>query len=360
MHAHRIARTRAAMRELGVDVLLLSVGADLPYLTGYEAVPLERLTMLVLPRDGEATLVVPRLEAPRVIERPGVFALLPWDETEDPIALVAGLAAGARTVAVGDQAWGGFVLDLQTALGGAAFTRASRVMAPLRAVKDADEVAALRAAAHCVDAVALEMAQQPFLGRPERHIAREFAARMLDVGHEQVNFAIVAAGPNGASPHHEAGDRVVQAGDAVVCDFGGRMRGYCSDITRTYVVGSPRGEFADAFDVLVEAQARAVAAVRPGVSCEGVDRVAREIISDAGYGEFFVHRTGHGIGLEAHEDPYLVSGNDAPLQPGHAVSVEPGIYVPGRFGARIEDIVVVTDEGHDLLNLAPHHAYIVS
>lgn len=359
MYLRRMERARTRMSELGVDVLLASAGADLPYLTGYEAVPLERLTMLVLPRDAEAVLVVPRLEAPRVEERPEAFRVLPWDETDDPVAIVAALTGPASVVAVGDQTWARFVLDLQRSLPGATFVPASRVTAPLRAVKDPHEIAALQAAAHAVDAVALDMAQRPFAGRSEREVARDFVERMLDVGHEQANFAIVASGPNGASPHHEPGDRVIQPGDVVVCDFGGRMHRYCSDITRTYVVGYATDEFIRLFDVLSEAQARAVDAVEPGVACEEIDAVARRIISDAGYGEFFVHRTGHGIGLDAHEEPYLVAGNDTKLEPGHVFSVEPGIYLPGRHGARIEDIVVVTDQGPESLNLAPHHAYVV-
>lgn len=359
MHALRMDRARTRMSELGIDVLLVSVGADLPYLTGYEALPLERLTMLVLPRDGAATLVVPRLEAPRVRERPDAFLVRPWEETEDPVAIVAGLAGGATRVALGDQTWARFTLALQAAVPGAGFVAASEVLASFRAVKDAEEIAALRAAAHAVDAVALEMAQRPFAGRREREVAREFVDRMLDLGHERANFAIVASGPNAASPHHEPGERVIQHGDVVVCDFGGRMRGYCSDITRTYVVGHASDEFSAMFDVLAEAQARAVDAVEPGVSCQDVDAVARRIISEAGYGELFIHRTGHGIGLEAHEEPFLVAGNDTKLEVGHAFSIEPGIYLPGRYGARIEDIVAVTDQGPESLNLAPHHAYIV-
>ncbi|MBI2169017.1 MAG: aminopeptidase P family protein [Actinobacteria bacterium] len=359
MFAARMDRARRRMQELRIDVVLLSVGADLPYLTGYEAMPLERLTMLVLPRDAEAVLVVPRLEAPRVDDRVGGFTLRPWDETEDPVAIVAALASGAQRIAVGDQTWARFVLGLSAALPDTAFLNASDVLSPLRAVKDADEIAALRAAAHAADAVALEMAQERFSGRTERDVSREFAQRLIDLGHSRANFAIVASGPNGASPHHEPGERVIDPGDVVVCDFGGRMRGYCSDITRTYVVGHPTDEFADLFDVLAEAQARAVDAVEPGVPAEEIDAVARRIITDAGYGSYFIHRTGHGIGLDAHEEPYLVAGNDEKLEVGNVFSVEPGIYLPGRYGARIEDIVVVTGEGPESLNLAPHHAYIV-
>jgi Xaa-Pro aminopeptidase len=363
MFEDRITRARARMEELGVDVLLLSVGADLPYLTGYTAMPLERLTMLVLPRAGEATLVVPALEAPRVEERPEAFTIRPWAETEDPVAIVAGLAgsagAGAARAAIGDRTWATFVLGLQQALPQTTFLPASRVTSPLRAVKDDAEVDALRAAAGVVDAVALAMRERPFAGRTEADISRELVDRMLEGGHDRANFAIVASGPNAASPHHEPGDRVVEPGDAIVCDFGGTMAGYCSDITRTFVVGQPAGELADLYEVLFRAQEEAVRTARVGVSCEAVDAAARTVIAAAGYGDYFIHRTGHGIGLEEHEDPYLVSGNATPLAPGHAFSVEPGIYLPGRCGARIEDIVVATEHGPVRLNEAPRDLAVV-
>jgi Xaa-Pro aminopeptidase len=366
MLADRIARARRRMEELGVDVLLLSVGADLPYFTGYTAMPLERLTMLVLPREGEATLVVPALEAPRVEERPEAFTTRPWAETEDPVAIVAGLArrsaapgAAPGRAAIGDRTWATFLLGLQEALPGTAFLPASTVTAPLRAVKDAAEIDALRAAARVVDAVALAMRERPFAGRTEADISRELVDRMLEGGHERANFAIVASGPNAASPHHEPGARVVEPGDSVVCDFGGTMAGYCSDITRTFVVGQPAGELADLYEVLFRAQEEAVRTARVGVSCEAVDAAARTVIAAAGYGDYFIHRTGHGIGLEEHEDPYLVSGNATPLAPGHAFSVEPGIYLPGRCGARIEDIVVATEAGPERLNEAPRDLAVV-
>jgi Xaa-Pro aminopeptidase len=374
MLADRLARARACLDELDVDAALLSVGPELPWLTGYTAMPLERLTMLVLPRqpEVEAVLVVPALEAPRVVERPDLFTLRPWTETEDPVALVADLvrsrtgAGGSPRLAVGDRTWARFVLDLQAALPEARFLRASQVLGPLRARKDPAEVEALRRAAVAVDGIAadLQAGRIPLVGRTEAEISADLGQRILESGHQHVNFAIVAAGENAASPHHEPGDRVVRPGEVVLCDFGGTMLdadgvGYCSDITRCVHVGEPPAEVAEAYAVLHEAQQAAVAGATLGTPCAEVDAVARRIIADAGYGELFIHRTGHGIGVEEHEDPYIVEGNDTPLAPGHAFSIEPGIYVPGRFGLRLEDIVVASESGPDPLNVVDHRLAVV-
>jgi Xaa-Pro aminopeptidase len=366
--ADRLARTRARMGEAGVDVLLLSVGPDLPWLTGYEAMPLERLTMLVVPGDGDATLVVPRLEAPRVVERPDVFSLRTWEETDDPIEIVAGLVGAAGVAAIGDRTWARFLVDLQAALPGATWRRGSEVTGPLRAAKDPVEVEALRAAAAAADRIAAELhaGEIALVGRTEAAVSADIGRRLLAEGHHRVNFAIVAAGANAASPHHEAGRRVIEAGEVVLCDFGGTMHapdgvGYCSDITRCVWTGgeSPPSEVAEVYAVLHQAQRAACAAAVVGTPCEDVDAVARRHITDAGWGEHFVHRTGHGIGIEEHEDPYVVAGNHTLLEAGHAFSVEPGIYVGGRFGFRLEDIVVATDAGPEELNRADHALVVV-
>ncbi|MFN2607066.1 MAG: M24 family metallopeptidase [Acidimicrobiales bacterium] len=357
----RWAHTRERMADLGVDALLLSLGADLPWLTGYTAMPLERLTCLVLPVDGEATLVVPRLEEPRVAPRPELFAIAPWDETDDPVAAVADLVGGARALGVSDRMWATSMLGLQAHLPDARWQVASLVTGPLRAVKDAAEVAALRRAAAAADRVATALAggDIALVGRREADVSHELGERLVAEGHDRVNFAIVGSGPNSASPHHEPGPRVIGTGESVVCDFGGTLDGYCSDITRTAFTGEPPPEFRDLYTVLAAAQAEAVDAAVVGTPCEDVDGVARRIIADAGYGPYFVHRTGHGIGLEEHEDPYLVGGNCQRLEPGHAFSVEPGIYLPGRWGARLEDIVVATTAGPDALNRADHGLAVV-
>ncbi len=367
MFADRLNRARAQMTAQGVDVMLLSVGADLPYFCGYEAMPLERLSVLVAPKDGAATLVVPALEAPRVIERSEVFGLRPWNETEDPVAITAELAGPAAVVAVGDQMWSMFLVQLIQAMPSVSWRRASEVTAPIRSVKDAAEVEALRAAGAAVDRIAaqLQLGEIDLVGRAEAEVSAELGRRIVAEGHQRVNFAIVAAGANAASPHHEPSERAIGANEVVLFDFGGTMAGpggvgYCSDITRCVYTGEPPAEFAELYDVLMQAQAACVAAAVPGMPAQDVDRTGRSIIAAAGYGEYFMHRTGHGIGVEAHEEPYIVEGNEDVLAAGNAFSVEPGIYVPGRWGARLEDIVVAAHEGADRMNLADRRLAVVA
>ncbi len=358
----RLARVQQAMAVRDVDVVMLSVGHDLPYLTGYHAMPLERLTMLVVPREGIATLVIPRLEEPRVAPHPTVFTTAPWNETDDPIALTARLAKGARRVAIGDQLWARFLVELLPHMAGVDWIRAVDVVGPLRRVKTAAEIAALQRAGAAADRVAAQLhaGDIPLIGRTEAQVSADISQRLLDEGHDVVNFAIVAAGENAASPHHHPGDRVIRAGEIVLCDFGGTMADYCSDITRCVYLGQPSPDVRDAYAVLKEAQAASVASAVVGVTCESVDAAARDIIAAAGYGDYFVHRTGHGIGMEAHEDPYIVSGNTELLEAGHAFSIEPGIYIPGKFGMRLEDIVVATGSGPLPMNAVSHDLVVLA
>lgn len=359
-HGERIAAAQRRLRDMGVDALCLSVGSDLPYLTGYKAMDLERLTMLVLPAEGLGTLVVPGLEAPRVDYGGLPLTVVGWGETEDPIAITSDLLAEARSVMIGDETWSRFLLDLQEANPTRTFSRASHLTAHLRIVKSPGEIAKLRAAAATVDGVVGQLETTQFSGRTELDVARELTERTKADGHETMDFWIVASGPNGASPHHEPGERVIEHGDAVVVDFGGHQNGYASDTTRMFVVGEVPYGFDEAFEVLYHAQAAAVESVRPGVTAESVDAVARDIITDAGYGELFIHRTGHGIGMDSHEHPYLVEGNQQILEEGMAFSIEPGIYSPGDWGMRIEDIVAVTADGVERLNCTDRHYRVVS
>lgn len=346
---------------LDLDALLLSVGADLPYLTGYQAMPLERLTMLVVPRSGDAVLVLPELEAARVEQRPAVFGVETWGETEDPIVRVDRLLGGARRAAIGDQTWAQFVVALLAQRPGLELERGSEVTGASRRVKDAAEIDTLQRAAAAADAVQRQLAEGAIAleGRTEAAVAADIARSLLEAGHDHVNFTIVASGPNAASPHHEPGDRVIRKGESVLFDIGGTVDGYCSDTTRNVHLGEPTAEFARLYDVLHDAQAAGVAAAVAGTPAQEVDRACRSRIADAGFGKEFVHRTGHGIGIDAHEDPYIVEGNHAPIEVGNAFSVEPGIYVPDTWGARIEDIVVVTEDGPRALNQADHRLAVI-
>jgi Xaa-Pro aminopeptidase len=356
----RIARAQKAAADAGVDALLLTPGADLRYLTGYQALPLERLTCLAVPAAGDAFLVVPRLELPAAAASPAAglgIDIVAHEETDDAYRLVVdrlrgALGADPARIAVANRMWAEQVLRFHAALLGAAQSLAGPVLRELRVRKTAAEVAALRRAGAAIDRVHERIGEWLRPGRSEAEIGRDIADAIVAEGHAQVNFVIVGSGPNGASPHHHTGERLVERGDAVVVDIGGTTAdGYCSDETRTYVIGEAPTGFADYYAVLQQAQADACAAVRPGVTAEAVDAAARDVITAAGYGDFFVHRTGHGIGLEEHEEPYVVAGNGEPLEAGMAFSIEPGIYLPGRHGARIEDIVVCTDDGVDRLNL---------
>jgi Xaa-Pro aminopeptidase len=365
----RVHAARAVAAELGVDVLVLTPGSDLRYLTGYDAHAMERLTALVVPRSGDPLLVVPRLEAPMVGASPAGalgLELHAWDETDDPFAVVARevtarLGAAPTRVAVGARTWAEHALGVHRALPGSALELATPVLDRLRMVKTAPEVEELAAAGAAIDRVHARMGEWLRVGRTEAAVGADIAAAILAEGHVGVDFTIVGSGPNGASPHHELSERVVQAGDLVVVDIGGETAtGYRSDCTRTYVVGGePDAEVAEWYAVLQDAQEAAVAAVRPGVTAEQVDAVARDRIAAAGWGEHFIHRTGHGIGLDTHEAPYIVAGNDLPLESGMAFSVEPGIYLAGRCGARIEDIVVCTDEGVRTLNRGPRELVVL-
>ena len=351
-----------------MDALLVTPGADLRYLVGYDAIPLERLTCLVVPARGEAALVVPRLERPAA-EASGadaVVKVVTHEETDDAFALAAGLLRDALggepgTVGLADRMWAEQVLRFRDQLPSAQQMTAGSVLRSLRLRKTADEVDGLRRAAQAIDSVHARMGEWLRSGRTEREVGREIARAITEAGHTRVNFVIVAAGPNGASPHHDTSERVIEAGDPVVVDIGGTMPdGYCSDCTRTYVAGGePDEEFRRYYEVLLAAQKQSCSSVRPGVTAESVDAAARDVIAGAGYGEYFVHRTGHGIGLEEHEEPWIVAGNDTVLEPGMCFSIEPGIYLPGRHGARIEDIVVVTDDGVERLDTIDRDLLVV-
>ncbi len=361
----RLSQAVAGMAAAGIDALVLTPGTSLRYLTGYQAMLSERLTALVVPAAGEPFLLVPELERLGASTAPAVRAglrLLTWAETEHPAELVAARLAGApgwpgggtATVGVDDTMQARQLLRLAQAMPGTRQVLAGRVLDALRLVKQPGELAELRAAGAAIDRVHARMGQWLRAGRTEREVGADLAAAIAQE-HAEVDFVIVGSGPNGASPHHSLSDRVVEPGDPVVVDIGGVLEsGYRSDCTRTYVVGDPHPDFVELYRVLQDAQAAGVAAVAPGVAAGSIDSTTRAPIVAAGYGADFPHRTGHGIGLDGHEPPWILDGNDTVLAAGMAFSVEPGIYLEGRFGARIEDIVLVTEDGAEPVNTTTH------
>lgn len=361
--AHRMDQCVASAQQHGLDAVLVSPGPDLRYLTGYDAIPLERLTCLVLSATSAPKIVVPALEVPAAVASPiGALdiEIVAWEETDDPFALTASLLPAAQRVAVDDHMWASKVLALRDALPSAHQVAAGSVIQGLRMRKSDAEIAALVAAGAAIDTVHAQVAGLLRVGRTEREVGADIADAILAAGHATVDFVIVASGPNGASPHHELSDRVIEAGDTVVVDIGGTMPdGYCSDSTRMYSLGEPSPQVREEFEMLRLAQAAAVAAVRPGITCEALDAVARDYLAEYGLAEYFIHRTGHGIGLETHEEPYIIAGNTRVLEPGMAFSIEPGVYRAGSHGARIEDIVICTTDGFVNCNNRPHELIVV-
>ena len=364
VYRDRLRAAAAMAGERALDALLITPSPDYLYLLGYQAPALERVTCLVVPAEGGGpTLVLPRLEEPLAVHELGDLAdaleVVTWDETDDPIRLVQALVGAVRRVGIQDQMWARFALRLGAALDPAELVAAGPSMSALRQVKSPEEVDRLRAAAAAADDAMRGITAERLSGRSEAEVSRRIRELLLEAGHDDAGFAIVASGPNAASPHHTAGDRNIGAGDAIVLDIGGSRGGYASDTSRTAVVGEPSPEFAALYAVLRDAQAAACAAVRPGVPASAIDAAARDLIAEAGYGDAFLHRTGHGIGLETHEEPYIVASNPEPLVAGNAFSVEPGIYIRDTWGARIEDIVVCTDDGGERLNLTSTELYVV-
>ncbi|MFM9372546.1 aminopeptidase P family protein [Streptomyces sp. Da 82-17] len=349
----RMERAAEAAADAGLAGLLVAPGPDLVWLTGYQpTAATERLTLLVLAAGQDPILVVPTLEAPDAEHVPGAPALTlrDWTDGKDPYAVTAPLLDVDGRFGISDNAWAMHLLGLQQALPGTSYASLTEALPMLRAVKDAHELERLAAAGAAADATYEEILKVRFSGRRELDVASDLADLLRQFGHSQVDFTVVGSGPNGANPHHEAGERTIEHGDMVVLDFGGLKHGYGSDTSRTVHVGEPSAEEQKVHDLVREAQNAGCAAVQPGVACQEIDRVARAVIDDAGYGEYFIHRTGHGIGVTTHEPPYMIEGEEQPLVPGMCFSVEPGIYLPGRFGVRIEDIVTVTDEGGHRLN----------
>jgi Xaa-Pro aminopeptidase len=359
----RMRRATAQAADAGLTGLLVTPGPDLVYFTGYRPVAItERITMLVLHGSRDPAMIVPVLERPDAAASPGASAvtLRDWTDGSDPYDATAELLDLRGKYAISDSAWAMHLLGLQKALPRSSYASMTAALPMLRAVKDADELDRLAAAGAAADTSFEQVSKLRFGGRRERDVAADLAGLLRDNGHSQVDFTVVASGPNGANPHHEVSDRTIEDGDMVVLDFGGLKDGYGSDTTRTVHVGEPSDEEREVFEVVRRAQQAGFEAVRPGVACQEIDRAARKVIDDAGYGKYFIHRTGHGIGLTTHEPPYMVEGETRPIEPGMCFSIEPGIYLPGRFGVRIEDIVTATEDGGRRLNNSSRDLRIVS
>ncbi|RFC74679.1 aminopeptidase P family protein [Streptomyces sp. AcE210] len=359
----RMERAARSAADAGLAGVLVAPGPDMVWLTGYSpTADTERLTMLVLAPGQDPVLVVPTLEAPDAAKAVGADALTlrDWTDGKDPYAVTAPLLDVSGRFGISDNAWAMHLIGLQKALPDTSYASLTEALPMLRAVKDAAELERLTAAGEAADATYEEIKKVPFAGRRETDVAGDLADLLRQFGHSQVDFTVVGSGPNGANPHHEAGERVIENGDMVVLDFGGLKHGYGSDTSRTVHVGEPTAEEQRVHDVVREAQAAGCAAVEPGAACQDVDRAARAVITEFGYGQYFIHRTGHGIGVTTHEPPYMIEGEEQPLVPGMCFSVEPGIYLPGRFGVRIEDIVTVTEDGVRRLNSTSRDMAIVS
>jgi Xaa-Pro aminopeptidase len=361
--AQRMARAAEQAEAAGLTGILVTPGPDLLYFTGYQPIAItERITLLALHGGRSPSMIVPVLERPDAEAAPGAPALTlaDWTDGSDPYAATTALLEQGGRYAISDSAWAMHVLGLQEALPESTYVSMTSTLPMLRAIKGADELERLAAAGAAADASFEQIAKGQFAGRRESEIAADLAAFLRDHGHSEIDFTVVGSGPNGANPHHEFGERMIEEGDMVVLDFGGIKDGYGSDTTRTVHVGEPTDEEREVHEVVRLAQQTAFEAVQPGVECQVIDRAARKVIDDAGYGEYFIHRTGHGIGLTTHEPPYMIEGDTNELQPGMCFSIEPGVYLSGRFGVRIEDIVTVTAVGGQRFNNTPHELQIVA
>lgn len=361
IYAERLDRAQQELTTQGQDLLLVGPSSDFFYLTGHDAHASERMTLLAVPREGKPFAVVPSFEATLMADRREIIELHAWPETQEPAeAAAAKIGEGfSKTIAVGQQLWATFLIKLQDALPGATWVDATPVLRELRMIKDAREIELMHEAGRRTDDAWHAFIKEPLAGKTEQQALQ----RLQELTRERgllVQWGLCASGPNSASPHHQESERVIQQGDAVVFDWGGSIEGYNSDVTRTVHVGEPSDEFKKVYEIVGRANQATLDVVRPGVACQELDRVARDLISEAGYGDAFIHRVGHGLGLDVHEEPYLVDGNDLPLAEGMVFSDEPGIYLEGRFGVRTEDAVVCTGDGGMRLNEATRELIVVS
>jgi len=349
LYETRLSAVRAAMHENGLNALVITPGAAMRYLTGFSE-PGSRFLALIVPINQPWLFVAPALNAGQAQRNPaGVTDVRPWDDAAGWESVFEPLTEDLKldngSIGLDDDMPARFVLTLQEMMPSARLTLAGAVLAPLRSRKDAGELDALQRAAAATDALIPIAYAACRPDASEVEIALAIQQAIARGGHADSFAPIVGAGVNGASPHHNTGTTQIKTGDVVILDFGAMTDGYHGDITRTVTVGTDSDEAKRVYDIVYRAYSAGVAAVQPGAAAQDVDAATRKVISDAGYGEYFIHRTGHGIGLDDHETPYILAGNATLLQPGHCFSVEPGIYLPGKFGVRLENIVTVQEDG---------------
>ncbi|MFP8958194.1 aminopeptidase P family protein [Natrialbaceae archaeon A-CW3] len=371
--ADRVDRCQEGLADQNADVAVIAPGPNLTYLAGLTESSSERHFLYVVPQTGTPTILAPTMYRAELEESP-IDRVRLWDDGDDPVERLEAILEGVERadsrsdplhVLLDDRMWTMFAQDVRRVRPEAEYGLASSVLGHLRLRKDALERDILRSAGALADRVSMTLRDRgdEIVGLTERELAEEIDRLLESEGGTGPAFdTIVAAGSNGARPHHHPGETVIEAGDPVVLDFGAYVDGdlesgaapYPGDQTRTIVFdGEPPAGYEEVHETVRRAQRSAVDHVEPGVTAESVDAVARDVIEDAGYGDAFVHRTGHGVGLEVHEPPYIVEGNDQLLEPGMVFSIEPGIYLEGEYGVRLEDLVLVTEDGCERLNSSP-------
>lgn len=352
----RIKKVQEIMKEAGTDYLVLAPSANLLYLTGLKTTADERLQIFLLPAAGTPVMILPEMYR-EMAGQLGIepFVLKTWTDGTDPVDLLRPLILhSSGNVAVDERMWAGHFLAIRKAFSGFEYLGAAALMRQVRVRKDEDELRSLERAGGLTDQVMNQVLKIIKPGISERELAFFVESKLKENGAEDLSFKpIIASGPHTSSPHHNTGERKLVPGDLVTLDIGGLFNGYCSDMTRTFFLGKAPDEVKKIYNLVREANEAGFQAVREGIACEKVDEAARRVIAEGGYGEYFVHRTGHGIGMDIHEEPYIVSGNQEILRPGMTFSIEPGIYLPGRYGVRIEDIVGLSPQGAVRFNNFP-------
>lgn len=351
----RIDRLAQVLQDNGIDAYFACTPTSMGYLAGFKEYGHERFMALAINARGEVVLICPALSEQQA-KKSGLEDIRPWADGQDPLTLFQSLATDwnlrSSILAVDDEMSARQLLQMQAVLPAALFKPGLPLLGNLMRKKDEHELSAMRKAAEIADEALAAGLKAIRPGATEAEVSQALSNEMQRLGGKPT-FAIVGTGRNGAEPHHLTDDTKIQTGDAIILDFGCDYEGYQSDITRCASCGTASEEAQKVYKIVLEAHNAARAIIRPGVTPEQVDQAARQVIEQAGYGEFFMHRTGHGIGMQGHEDPFIVQGNTTPLESGECFSIEPGIYLPGKFGIRIENIVTVTPDGHESLNHEP-------